>query len=60
VGWQFRPCQLPRGPTIAEHIKEGSRLLARPRREVEAIVSQRFATVLGRDGARSEAALYEA
>jgi len=55
-----RCCRVPSDPTIAERIKERSRLLARPRREVEAIVNQRFATVVGRYDARPEGALYEA
>jgi hypothetical protein len=57
MGCQTPPCQVPSDPTIAERIQERSRLLARPRREVEAIFTQRFATVLGRDCARSEGAL---
>jgi hypothetical protein len=57
---QTEPCRSPRNPSIAAQINEHSRLLAKPRREVEAIVTQRFATVLGGDGARAEGVLYEA
>lgn len=53
------PCEVPQERGVAEHIKERSRKLARPRREVEAIVANRFATVLGRDGHR-DGVLYEA
>jgi len=57
---QMHPCRVPSDPTIAERIQERSRLLARPRREVETVVTQRFATVPGRDGSREESALCEA
>ena len=57
---QTERCDAPKNPQTANDIKERSRQLARPRREVEAFVAERFATVLGRDGHRPEGALYEA
>jgi hypothetical protein len=57
---QGHRCEVAADPVIADQIKERSRRLAVPRREVESIVAQRFATVLGRDGARPEPAAYEA
>lgn len=57
---QTERCDAPKDQAIASQIKERSRGLARPRREVEAFVAERFATVLGRDGHRRETAVYEA
>jgi hypothetical protein len=57
---QTAQCDTAKNPEVADHIKERSRRLARPRRDVESFVAERFATVLGRDGHRPEEALYEA
>ncbi len=57
---ESEPCAIPRDPNVATAIRERSRRLAMPRREIETIVAQRFAAVLGRNGERQETALYEA
>lgn len=57
---QTQRCEAPRDQTVAEQIKDQSRLFARSRREVETIVADRFATVLSRDGDRQTSAVYEA
>jgi hypothetical protein len=60
VTGQTHRWQVPSDPTIVERIKERSRLLARPRHEVETVVTHRFAVVLSGDGARAGGALCEA
>lgn len=56
---QTERCETQSQPTVAKEIKDRSRLLARPRSEVENFVTQRFAAVLSKNGQR-DSALYEA